>query len=415
MSMKYLLNIIKQKKDNFTMNGILDADYIKVRNISPDDEGQYFYGYYDNKAFHSTQKLHLCHRVSFMDRLPTGEDACELGVLDLETNKFTSIAVTRSWNFQQGAMLQWNILDSETIIYNDFVDGEHRGVVKNRYSKEVRILSKPLANVSPDGNWGLSVNMSRVYDFRAGYGYCNQEDQWKDRKAPEQDGVFLVNMKTGQAKLIISYAQLDRMYNLDYGAGASRKIVINHITFNKESNRFLFLVRFFPEQGELWKTGLGTSDLEGGIYKLRPYTYASHYHWGKQGNLMLYGDCGEGNGLYVMQDKTQNYIMYDKELFHEDIHCSYSPDGEWLIGDGYQDAKLYRPVYLYHIKSGKGMVVGRFYSPHLSSMDIRCDLHCRWSPDGKCASFDSIHEGKRGVYIMDLTEAMNIIYKEEIL
>lgn len=391
------------------MNGILDANYIKIWRISPDDEWQYFYGYYDNKAFHPVKKVHLCHRVPFMDRLPTGNDSCELGLLDLETKEFTSLAETRSWNFQQGAMLQWNPSEPDEIIYNSYLEGGYRTVVKNIYGKGQRILDRPLANVSPDGRWGLSINMSRVYDFRAGYGYCNEKDVWSRENAPGEDGVFLVNMKSGEVKQIITYAHLEQIYNQENGCGSNKKIVINHITFNRESSRFLFLVRYFPKQDGMWKTGLGTSDLNGNVYKLRPYTYASHYYWGKQGKLMLYGDCGEGDGLYVMQDRSQDYTVYDRAMFHEDIHCSYSPDGQWIIGDGYQDAELYRPVYLYHINSRKGMIIGRFYSPHLASIDIRCDLHCRWNTDGLRVSFDSIHEGKRGVYMMDLREAMEVI------
>ena len=52
------------------MKGILNGELIQVKKISPDDEGYYFYGYYDNLAFHPEKKFHLCHRVSFMDRLP---------------------------------------------------------------------------------------------------------------------------------------------------------------------------------------------------------------------------------------------------------------------------------------------------------------------------------------------------------
>lgn len=391
------------------MNSILDADYIKIRKISPEDNGQYFYGYYDNKAFHADKKLHLCHRVPFMNRLPDGNDVCELGVLDMDKGSFSPAAVTRSWNFQQGAMLQWNPANGNEIIFNSFIDGAYRSVVKDIHSGVERILDRPLANVSPDGMWGLSINMSRVYDFRPGYGYCNLKDTLKDQAAPKEDGVFLMDMERGESRQIITYAGLERIFNQVEGHGKGRKIVINHITFNRESNRFLFLVRYYPEPGGMWETGLGTSSLEGDVYKLRPYTYASHYHWGRKGRLMLYGDCGEGDGLYVMQDETQDYMVYDKELFHEDIHCSYSPDGEWIIGDGYQNEHQYRPVYLYHTGRRKGMVIGRFYSPQLSSVDIRCDLHCRWNPDGTEVSFDSIHDGSRGVYMMDLREAMDVI------
>lgn len=391
------------------MQGMMDTDYVEIRKLSPRDEGQYFYGYYDNLAFHPAKPLHLCHRTAFMDRLPEADDVCELGILNGETGQFEKAAETRAWNFQQGAMLQWNPGNFDEIIYNVFEDGHYQGVIKNIVTGKEKRIERPLANVSPDGRWGLSINMNRVYDFRPGYGYCNLKDPWAGENAPEQDGVFLDDLETGTARQILSYKELARIFEEpDRGF---HKLTINHITFNRESTRFLFLIRYWPEDGESWKTGLGTSDREGNVYRLRPYTYASHYYWGENGKLLIYADCGAGEGLYELRDETQEFSLFDRQLFHEDIHCSYSPDRQWIIGDGYQDEKEYRPVFLYHIKSKKGMVIGRFYSPHLSSADIRCDLHCRWAPDGTGVSFDSIHEGKRGVYFMDVTNAMDKIKK----
>lgn len=391
------------------MKGILNGELIQVKKISPDDEGYYFYGYYDNLAFHPEKKFHLCHRVLFMDRLPKAGEVCQLGVINMETREFIQFAQTKAWNFQQGAMLSWNPANSDEIIYNVFQDGKYKAVIKNLKNNTVRYMDRPVANISPDGKWGLSVNMNRIYDFRPGYGYCNIEDPWKNVNAPAEDGVFLVNMETGTSNQIISYEQLAELYNYKDGQKIDWKITINHITFNRESNRFLFLVRYFPEEGKEWKTGLGTSDLQGNIYKLRNYTYASHYYWGKQGKLLIYADCGAGDGLYELKDESQEYRIFDKKMFFEDIHCSYSPDGQWIIGDGYQDEQDYRPLYLYNIESGKGMVIGRFYSPKPDCTDIRCDLHCRWNLDGKSVSMDSIHEGRRGVYLVELEQAMKHI------
>lgn len=391
------------------MEGILDATNIRITRLSPLDGKQYFFGYYDIPAFHPYKKLHLCHQVSFMDRLPESTDVCRLGILDMETREFYELGRTTAWNFQQGAMLQWNPLNSDEVIYNVYEDGDYLGVIKNIGTGAERRLDRPVANVSPDGRWGLSINMSRVYDFRPGYGYCNQKDPLDAVNIPEQDGVFLIDMQTGQSKLILDYRQINDA--LPQMCSPDKKIVINHITFNRESDRFLFLVRTFPDEGGEWKTALGTSDLDGNVYPLRPYAYASHYHWGKDRSLMIYGGWGGGDGLYILQDETQHEKRYDSPLFKKDIHCSYSPDGRWVIGDGYQDGEEYRPVYLYHIERKQGMMIGRFHSPQPQITDIRCDLHCRWSPEGDAVSFDSIHEGFRGVYRMELSDVMKEIKK----
>jgi hypothetical protein len=421
----------ERKKEN--MKGVLDAENIRVWKITPDDEGQYFFGYYDNRAFNSKHNVHLCHKVKFMDRLPQKDDICELGMIDLESCEYTALTTTKSWNFQQGAMLQWNPMNLDEYIYNDYIDGKYCSIIKNIDGTKEQIIDRPIACVSPNGKWGLSINFSRIYDFRPGYGYCNEKDPYFDTNVPDEDGIFLVNMKNGKSQMIASYTELDRLFCSKGQFGKEVKLSVNHITFNKESDRFVFLMRNLPDKGEMWLSAIGTGDLAGNIYKLRPYTFGSHYCWGKNNQLMIYGDCNEGTGLYFLKDLSQDYDVSFDDMFTRDIHCNYSPDEQWVLGDGYPDSEVYnpcdsrmnkicngeiepdkkqcRPVYLYHVPSRKGMMIGRFYSPNPPSWDIRCDLHCRWNDDGVTASFDSIHEGKRAIYMMDLTKAMEHILK----
>lgn len=49
-------------------------------------------------------------------------------------------------------------------------------------------------------------------------------------------------------------------------------------------------------------------------------------------------------------------------------------------------------------------MLGSFYSMPVSCNDIRCDLHPRWNDTGSAVSFDSTHEGYRGIYMIDLED-----------
>jgi len=46
--------------------------------------------------------------------------------------------------------------------------------------------------------------------------------------------------------------------------------------------------------------------------------------------------------------------------------------------------------------------LGRFVEPEGFSGHWRCDIHCRWSPNGDMIGFNSTHTGSRQVYIFKL-------------
>lgn len=97
-------------------------------------------------------------------------------------------------------MLQWNPAESDEIIYNCVADGEYRAAVMNIKTGKKRFLDMPVANVSPKGDYALSVNFSRIYDFRPGYGYASFADRFYYKNHPEDDGIFLTDIKTAKAK-----------------------------------------------------------------------------------------------------------------------------------------------------------------------------------------------------------------------
>jgi len=105
--------------------------------------------------------------------------------------------------------------------------------------------------------------------------------------------------------------------------------------------------------------------------------------------------------LLLFTDRTRHTEALDAAYFIRDGHCSYSPDLNWLLYDSYP-IDDYRYLYLYDLQRRCGITLGAFYSPAPSN-DFRCDLHPRWSPNGQQISFDSLHEGYRGVYRMDLS------------
>lgn len=379
------------------MSKPLISDYsINPTIITPDDDAHYFFGYYDMRASDATGK-HLCHRAPFMDRLPTAEDVAEIGYL--ENQIFTPIGTTTAWNFQQGAMLQYHPTKADTVFYNVVKDGAFCTVTHNYTTGEKTYTDRATACISPDGKWGMAVNFGRIFAFRPGYGYAGFVDPYANINAPKEDGVFLTDMQTGISRQIVDYESL----SAKAGFRPDQKILVNHITFNKTSDRFVMLVRNFYNGKETWKTSMVIGDLNGNVKTALSNTYVSHYDWKNDHEIVAH--CSvipEKKSMYLVDVDTGNWVEYDTHYFHEegpqDIHCNYSPDQKYIIGDGYP-RNGYRHLIAYQVDTGKSCCLLGALTNRPVIGDIRCDLHARFIFGGKFISYDTVQNGKRQIAV----------------
>ncbi len=375
-----------------------------------DSSGHAFFGYYDLQPWSANSRSHLCHRVPFMNRLPNADDPAELGIVSLADHHFLPLAETQAWNFQQGAMLQWNPRKpDEEIFYNARLNGTFHAEAKNLVTGERRHFSRPFANVSLDGTRALSVNFSRMADFRPGYGYAGIPDPFAAIPAPDDDGIFRLDLDTGDEKLILPLSAIGDLFPSHFGKHMQgAKVLVNHITFNPSGSRFLFLARTMAMPGQDpggWLTLMVTADLEGEhLHLFKGFGGASHYCWRDDQHILIYADLpGRGNmRLCLATDQSDTMEILDPHFFAFDGHCSYSPDKRFILYDSYPDADCYRKLLLYDTTKQAGTLLAELYSVRTESEDARCDLHPRWHRDGTTISFDSTHEGVRAVYTIDV-------------
>ena len=84
-------------------------------------------------------------------------------------------------------------------------------------------------------------------------------------------------------------------------------------------------------------------------------------------------------------------------------HCTYLPGNKWILNDAYPDKQRNQNPYLYHVASGRRVPLGSFHSPKEYTGEWRCDLHPRFSPDGRRVTIDSPHAGGRQMYLIDIS------------
>ncbi|MDP0495279.1 MAG: hypothetical protein Q7Q73_03635 [Verrucomicrobiota bacterium JB024] len=378
-------------------------------NAQPVTKGpkHHFFGYYDKSCWDASGRWILGLESSFMDHPPQAGEAVKIGVIDTQNNyAWTTIAETNAWNWQQGCMLQW-LGGSRDIIFNDKGPDGFFARVINLDSGRERTLSRPIYAVNRSGTHAVSLNFARLQHQRPGYGYPGVADPWKEVAIPEDDGLFSLDLQTGESQMILSTAHAACFQQRDEFEGKVHRF--NHAQFSQNPKRFAVLHRYKKPEDEVGRTRLLTIDLDGSELRcLSDHGLVSHYDWlGDQAVLAWSHRNGIGNRYFLFRDENAGAIQpIGESIFHCDGHCSFSPDGTWMLTDTYPDDTDHRSLLLYHFPTETLHLLGRFLAPPMN-WEIRCDLHPRWNRDGTQICIDSIHEGTRQMYILDVAHLTN--------
>lgn len=402
----------------------IKEQYVPIERITHEGK-QNFFGYYDIQPFSGDNAYHLCHRVDFKDRMQSQNDVAEIGMIRLYDNTFIPLARTYAWNFQQGSLLQWHpAYPNDKIIYNAIYGDENycerfSAVIRDIKTGEKKILPMPLANVSPDGKFGLSINFARVYWLRPGYGYAGIKDSWENEAHPTDDGVWRVDLETGETKLVISTDTLFKICE-PYMTEDERsmKYVVNHVNLNTDGTRFLMLFRgrFNSSPNTFHVTYTITCNSDGSDPYVLLCNSGSHLHWRDNENVLIWSEPkgSDKTDFYLLKDKTHEYTLFDPDgLIGRNGHVSFSPDRRYVLNDTYPLEDGFIKLSIYDTVTCKRIPLADICSEkldHIPCEDVRCDLHPRWSRDGSMISFDSVHEGHRHIYRIrteDIKELQN--------
>jgi hypothetical protein len=354
-------------------------------------------------------------QVDFEHRSPAPDDVVKIGIIDLKENdRWTEIGTSNAWGWQQGCMLQWIPKSNTEVIWNDRIGNQYVSHVYNIKTGKTRTLPKAIYALSPDGKWAIGTEFFRIQGLRPGYGYAGIPDPYAEEKIPDEIGIYKMNLKTGKSKMLFSIADIARIPNKGQSV-ADNWHWFNHLLVSPNSKRFLFLNRWRSKKDERQKMAVGdfvtrmfTCDANGkDLYCIDPSGFSSHFVWKDNDHVCVFTKPdGQEWGFYEIEDKTGKYVRIGKEKMPVNGHQTYLPIGnhtEWLLNDTYPDKNRMQTPYLYHTPTDRRIDLGQFLSPPQYSGEWRCDLHPRFSPDGKKVVIDSPHEGNgRQMYLIDI-------------
>ena len=149
-----------------------------------------------------------------------------------------------------------------------------------------------------------------------------------------------------------------------------------------------------------------TSDLAGeDVRCLVDYGLVSHFDWLSDHVILAWANVlDQGDAFYLIDDRDSSSRKIGEGVLTQDGHCSFSPDGRWILTDKYPGRDNRRELMVYEWERDLLVSLGRFYSDPKLVGEIRCDLHPRWSRMGDEICFDSTHEGKRQLYVVDVRD-----------
>ena len=370
----------------------------------------HFFGYFGIMPWSKSERYLACLEVPFQNRSPLAGDAAQIRLIDIETKDIIPIGETSAWNFQQGTLMHWLPTSPDTLlIYNERRSRRYCSFIVNIYSGEKRELPLPISALSHNGKYAASLNFRRIHEMRPGYGYAGGE--WSDAiitEAPKEDGLFIMNIEDGTSRLIVSFDKVNK-YIKRPSESRDKPMWFNHTVFNPGDTRIFFLARV-PNKKNGWFTAAFTVNIDGTDLRcILPYSWgASHFDWMTDDRIFVttFYEGGKEIRYVIMNDsETDKGIkLIAPDILKQDGHGHFSPDRKWMASDTYPDKQNNRALLLINLQTDEVYKLGEFFSDPSLQGPVRCDLHPRWNHDGTKICFDSVHEGSRQVYVMDVSQ-----------
>jgi len=367
----------------------------------------HWYGYYDKFQFDPTDRYVLGMEVDFEHRSPRGEDMIRVGMVDLQdSDKWIELGETHAWCWQQGCMLQWLPGSDSKIIWNDREGDHFVSHILDVQTGKRRTVPFPVYTISPDGRTAYFPDFSRINEMRPGYGYAGFDDPNRDVLAPDDSGIWRGDLETGKYELIISLADMAAVPHPN-GSLAEFKHYFNHLLVSPDGARLEIQHYWDVDDKGTFRARMLTSLPDGTDFHMLNQYHTSHFIWRDNSHILAWAEQPpQEDAFYLFEDGTDRVEVVGKDVMNRNGHCTYLPGSEWVLNDTYVNSERMQGLYIYHVPTNRRVDIGEFYSPHEYHHEWRCDLHPRFSRNGKMITIDSPHEEGKGrqLYLVDVSE-----------
>ena len=360
-----------------------------------------FWGYYDKYPMNKFGLVLLNTTLYTTQKPPLSSRTIHVLLFDIEHSRVLLDIETRTYNWQQGCRTHW--LNDEFFILNDFDDIAQRYIARV-YSaiqlKEIKRFNYPVQD-SFGLDYFLSINYRRINTLRPDYGYRNLSKMNDiELRQLNNDGIWKIDYSEGTSLLLYSLEQIANFETENVDLNAFHRV--NHLMINKTGDKFIFIHRYLKKNVRFDRLLL--ADVRGNLLKvLADNEMVSHCCWLNENTIFAYlRGIDNIDSYYSIDIQTGKMTLFDNSLFRKYGDGHPSSNGRFILSDSYPDKALHQHLLLYDMKSGEAKELGSFFHGLSYNEETRCDLHPRLSPDAKRVFFDSVCNGKRQLYYIDL-------------
>ena len=378
----------------------------KVESSKSSKNTESFFGYYDKSPENATGEYVLFHEsVAPTSEAPTSSAAADVVVCKADTFEEVGRFASRAYNWQQGTKAQW--ISDYRFIFNDFDTTSNTYVAKiidARQPADVTVIQSPIYDCFGDA-FAISIDFTRLARLSPDYGYFNISMSDSDIADLKHDGIVKVALGEATAASteahsfitlhdVVQHESSDSMQDAEHS--------VNHIMISPDGQSFMFIHRWY-NNGRRYDRLLMSPTTAPALRTIVGEGMVSHCYWKGSNEIFGYFRGQDGTDAYFTLTITENSIQERK---HPDIsifgdgHPSLS--GELAVFDTYPNKARMKRLFSYDFQSENLLELGSFYESFKFYGESRCDLHPRLNYSASRVYFDSVHEGKRGLYRIDL-------------
>lgn len=351
----------------------------------------FFFGYHDKKPFNCKDTKIIVHSYKNTKFLidQTKKDVF-INLINLKNKTILKLDRTEAWSWQLGSNLQWHPKNNR-IFFNKKINKRYITKQIDLNSKKTKLLNFSIYNICPNGKYFLIADFIKIGKLRKGYGFETNKLQKS------------LNLKKSKLEIVTNKKNKKILYLFD--ESKQKNVVgcyINHQTFSPDGSKIAYFYTVLKKnnQRQIFFYYYCLKKRKNFLVKISKSKLISHYCWKNNNEILFTMKQNIKYYSYVLYNiKFDDFKILNSEL-NKDGHPMFNPkNNDLFVSDTYPNLFGFQKLFIFSVRKKKIIWKKYFYSPYKYKGIMRCDLHPRWSNDGKKIMVDFVSNGNRSIGI----------------